>query len=201
MPLNHRRTPSSQSLQSEARKSPDLAAVRLSFSWLELHRALSADQYLQIANAFAADPRTLRCSKILLDPNHPALRAVCALRRRMVGYWKGITLPVAGLSDVRLLQQADVDTFIVQLASLHAELDDALSYLQACYEELQKQAKTQLGDFYQPSDYPQSLSALFGVSWDWPRMPLPGFHQHAPQGSIGDQPVPPAAQDDDEISW
>jgi hypothetical protein len=201
MSTNHRCSPTLESSCCNAPRPPELTAIRLSFSWFDLRRSVSADQYAQAAKTFAADPRALRFGKILLDPNHPALWAVYAMRRRILGYWKGITLPAPGFADVRFVRRADVDAFVVQMASLQAELDDALSYLDACYEDLQEQARTQLGDLYQPGDYPQSLPAHFGVAWNWPRMPMPGYLQQVSLGIVSDRHSPPAALGDDDVGW
>jgi hypothetical protein len=184
-----------------ATRKADLAAIRLVFSSFELRRSATADHYARAAKAFAANPQALQLGKILLDPGHPALWAVYAIRRRILGYWKGLTLPTAGSTDVRLLRQSDVDAFIVQMASLQAELDDALAYLGACYEDLQDRARTQLGDLYDPSDYPRSLSAHFGVCWDWPQMPMPGYLQRIALPIPDDVPAPPKPLGDDDISW
>ena len=129
MSMNHRSFPSFEPPRCGVHQPSELAAIRLSFSWFDLRRSVSADQYAHAAKTFAADPRALRFGKILLDPQHPALWAVYAMRRRILGYWKGITLPVPGFADVRLVHRADVDALVVQMASLQAELDDALSYL------------------------------------------------------------------------
>jgi hypothetical protein len=182
-------------------RKPELAAVRLVFSSFELRRSATADHYERAAKTFAANPRALQLGKILLDPGHPALWAVFAVRRRIMGYWKGITLPATGATDVRLLRRSDVDAFVVQMASLQAELDDALAFLGACYEELQEHARTQLGDLYEPSDYPRSLSPHFGVCWDWPQMPMPGYLQRIALPTPDDVPAPAEPLGDDDISW
>ena len=148
MSIDHRCFPQRQSGRS--RSSARVPVGRRSARVLVARAAagsLLAEHYTRAAKTFAASPQAFSLGKILLDPSHPALWAVFAMRRRILGYWKGVTLPAAGFSDVRFLPQADVDTFIIQMASLQAELDDAFSYLGACYEELQEQARGQLGDF------------------------------------------------------
>jgi hypothetical protein len=132
------------------------AAVRLSFTWLGMRRSLSADQTAQAADAFGAQRQYLSAGKKLLDTRHPAFQAVTAVRSRILGYWKGMSLPYPE-PGIRLIRQNRVDTF-----NEH-------------YAELRGAARERLGSLYDPGDYPPSLEGLFQVAWDFPSIEPPDY--------------------------
>ncbi len=89
------------------------APTKLSFRWLGVTRSLSGDQKQRAAGAFGAEQEYLRAGKKILDTNHPAYKAVTAIR-----------------SQARSLR------------------DDA---------------RQKLGDLFNPSDYPDTLTDLFAI--------------------------------------
>ena len=60
------------------------AAVRLSFTWLGTRKTLTPDQRAQAADTFGAEGQYLSAGKKLLDTQHPAFKAVTAVRNRMI---------------------------------------------------------------------------------------------------------------------
>src|SRR4029450_10468818 len=69
------------------------AAARVSFTWLGVRKSLSADQRQQAADGFGAEGQFLSAGKKLPDTRHPTYRAVTAVRGRVGGYWKAMSLP------------------------------------------------------------------------------------------------------------
>ena len=86
------------------------AAVRLSFTWPGVRKALSAEQKSRAAEAFDATGDYLSAGKKLLDTSHPAFKAVTAVKSQATGYWKGMTLPFPE-AGVRLIRQDRVEEF------------------------------------------------------------------------------------------
>jgi hypothetical protein len=200
----------SMKVQSRVRATPTAApkqpghpwaTVRVSLSWFGIHRASNDGERIQTAQLFGADYRSLNFTKRLLDPTHPALRVTQAMKRRILGYWRGMSLPLPGFADVRLIRQDDMDAFVVQMAGLKEEFEEAIENLEVCYGELQELAKLQLGGLYQAGDYPRSLQSRFDVSWDWPRVQVPGYLQGLPPGPFGGEPAPPASLSDTDVEW
>lgn len=151
-----------------------MAAARVSFTWLGVRKALSAEQTAQAAESFGASGQFLSAGKKLLETKHPAYRAVTAVRGRLLAYWKGVTLPYpeAGL---RLIRQDDIASFQVHMTTLRAELAEKVAQLEEHYHELQAAARRRLGSLYSASDYPTTLVGLFDVEWDFPAVEPPEY--------------------------
>jgi hypothetical protein len=149
-----------------------MAAVRVSLSWLGVRKTLTREQKAQAADTFGAESEFLSAGKKLLDTRHPAYKAVTSIRSRIVAYWKGITLPFPE-PGVRLIRQEDVEAFDLQLATLKAELEEAVGQLDAEYASLKSAARERLGRLYNAADYPDSLLGLFEVQWDYPSVEPP----------------------------
>jgi hypothetical protein len=152
----------------------ETAAVRLHVRWPGLQRTLSQPQKKTAAAPFAADEKALSAAKRTFDVTHPAFRAVTAVRTRAVAYWKAETLPFTE-PGVRLLPRGEVVGFEVRLTTFRQELDEAATALDARRGELLAVARRRLGELFDPNDYPERLSPLFGLSWDWPSVEPPDY--------------------------
>jgi hypothetical protein len=151
-----------------------MAAVRVSLSWLGVRKTLTREQKAQAADTFGAEIEFLSAGKKLLDTRHPAYKAVTSIRSRIVSYWKGITLPFPE-PGVRLIRQEDVEAFDLQLATLKAELEEAVGQLNEEYAGLKSAARERLGRLFNAADYPASLLGLFDVQWDYPSVEPPSY--------------------------
>ncbi|MGE3779076.1 MAG: hypothetical protein AB7F89_17960 [Pirellulaceae bacterium] len=153
-----------------------MAAVRVMFVWFGVRKTLTPEQKSQAADAFGAEGTFLSAGKKLLDTSHSAFKAVTAVRGRILNFWKGISLPYSEPA-MRLIRQDDVGTFQVQLSTLQAELAEAVQRLDEHYSELKTAARQRLGQLYNAGDYPNSLSGLFAVNWDFPSVEPPAYLQ------------------------
>jgi hypothetical protein len=151
-----------------------MAACRVQFTWWGVQRALTPDQKAQAAQAFDAEGQFLSAGKRLLDTKHTAFRAVTAIRTKITDYWKGLSLPFPE-PGVRLIKLESVEDFDRQMADYLAELDDAVANLDRHFDELKQAAAGRLGSLFNASDYPETLSGLFGVSWDFPAIDPPDY--------------------------
>jgi tetratricopeptide (TPR) repeat protein len=113
-------------------------------------------------------------AKKLLDTGHPAFKAVSAVRHRIVSLFKGMSLPYPE-PGVRLIRQEDIALFNVQMQTLKAELEEAVTQLDEQYAELRSAARRRLGSLYDAGDYPESLDGLFDVQWDFPAFEPPNY--------------------------
>jgi hypothetical protein len=150
------------------------AAVRVSFTWLGVRKSLSADQRQQAADGFGAEGQFLSAGKKLLDTRHAKYKAVTAVRGRVGGYWKSLSLPYPE-PGLRLIRQADVEPFAAQMRRFKEELDQAVVELDENYAELRDAARQRLGSLYDPADYPASLHGLFDVAWEFPSVEPPEY--------------------------
>ncbi len=116
----------------------------------------------------------LSAGKKLLDTRHPAFKAVSGVRGRVLSYWKGISLPYPE-PGIRLIRQDDIGGFNVQMTTLKAELEEAVSQLNEHYAELKSAARERLGRLFNSADYPESLDGLFAVDWDFPSVEPPEY--------------------------
>ena len=158
-----------------------MAAVRVSLSWFGVRKTLTPEQKAEAAEPFGAEARFLSAGKRLLDTSHPAYKAVTAIRNRVLSYWKGMSLPYPE-NGIRLIHQDKIDDFDAQMRALRAELVDAVETLDRHYSELKSAARQRLGSLFNPGDYPESLTGLFEVTWDFPSVePADYLRQLNPQ--------------------
>jgi hypothetical protein len=151
-----------------------MAGVRLSVTSFGVRKSLTREQKAQAADTFGAEGAYMSAAKKLLDTGHPAFKRVTAVKNQAVQYWRGITLPYPE-PGLRLIRQDDLAGFDVQLTSLRAELQEAVSQLDERYAELVAAAQRRLGSLFQPADYPQSLVGLFELSWEFPSVEPPAY--------------------------
>ena len=157
-----------------ARLRAEMAACRLSFTWLGVQKSLTPAQKARAAEAFDADGPFLSAGKKLLDTRHPAFRKVTAVRGQAEQFWRGLSLPFPE-PGVRLVRHDAVADFDARMTGYRAELDDAVAGLDRCFGELRAAAAERLGSLYNPSDYPETLLGLFGVAWDFPSVEPPEY--------------------------
>lgn len=153
------------------------AAVRVSFTWFGTRRTLSVEQKAQAADTFGAEGSFLSAGKKLLDTRHPAMKAVTAVRGRIVALWRAMSLPYPE-SGVRLIRQERIVEFDAKMVEFGGELVEAVAALDRHYHELKRAARRRLGSLYNEADYPDSLRNLFGVEWDYPSVEPPDYLQH-----------------------
>ncbi len=150
------------------------AAVRVQFTWWGVHRTLTAEQREQVGQGYEADARFLTAGKKLIDTRHEAFRRLTSLRTRIGQYWRGLTLPYVE-PGVRLIRQADIDSFVQTMTGFRHELAEAEAELNAVYEDIRADAQARLGRLYDPSDYPLEIRGLFGLDWDFPSVEPPSY--------------------------
>lgn len=151
-----------------------MGAVELSFTWLGTQRKLADSQTRQAADAFHADARNLRASKVLIDTKHPAYKAATAVRSQARAFLRGISLPYPQ-EGVRLIKFDDIERFEEQMQSFRDRLNDAVATLQEHYDAIKADARERLGELYNPTDYPNSLEGVFGLSWEYPSIEPPQY--------------------------
>jgi hypothetical protein len=153
-----------------------MAAVRLSFTALGVHKTLSPAQKSEAADTFGAADQFISAGKKLLDTRHPAFRAVTSVRTRIIQLWKGMSLPYPE-PGIRLIRIDQIELFNDQLTGLRQELAEVVTRLDERYAELKLAARNRLGRLFNADDYPPSLEGLFGVEWDFPSVEPPAYLQ------------------------
>ena len=116
----------------------------------------------------------MSAGKKLLDTRHPAFLEVTAIRNRMIGLWKAMSLPYPE-PGIRLIRHDRIDTFNQQMHALREELQYAVEKLERHYAQLRDAARQRLGSLYNAADYPDSLDGMFSVSWDFPNIEPPDY--------------------------
>ena len=151
-----------------------MAASRLSFNWFGTTKSLTDDQKASVAQSFGADQEVLSAGKKLLNTKHPTYKQVNSVKSRITSYWKGETLPFPQ-AGVRLIRHNSIERFNERLLSFEAELTHSVDELDGIYGQLKETARQRLGDLFNPSDYPATLTGLFGVTWDFPNVEVPEY--------------------------
>ena len=151
-----------------------MAASRVSFTWFGVRKALTPEQRARAAETFFADAPFLSAGKKLLETQHAAFRAVTAIRTRITDEWRSASLPFPE-PGVRLMRQDQIERFDGRMAASRIELDQAVVDLDRHYGELRQAAAQRLGSLYNPADYPETLTGLFAVAWDYPNIEPPDY--------------------------
>ena len=167
-------SPTATAAAGASRLRATMAAVRLSFMWFGTRRTLTSQQKAEAADTFGAEGSFLSAGKKLLDTSHPAYKAVTSVRGRIVAYWRGISLPYPE-PGIRLIRQSDISAFTVHLTTLKAELEEDVWRLDEHYAELKTTARERLGRLYSAEDYPERLTGLFGLEYDFPSVEPPEY--------------------------
>ena len=149
-----------------------MVPCRLRFSRFGSAKALAPDQKVQAAEHLGIGVQSLTAAKKLLDPRHPAFRALTAVRGQIHAYWRSMTLPFPE-PCVRLIRLEDVEAFNCQMVAYSAALREAAANLERHFEELKAEAARWLGALFDLSDYPATLLGVFAVHWDFPNLEPP----------------------------
>ena len=153
-----------------------MAAVRVSLSWFGTRKTLTAEQKQEAAEPFGANAQFLSAGKKLIDTNHPAYKAVTAIRGKVQSYWKSLSLPYPE-PGLRLIRQDRIDDFAAKMREFQDELAEAVETLDRRYAELKATARNRLGSLYNSADYPASLRGLFSIEFDFPSVEPPDYLQ------------------------
>lgn len=153
-----------------------MAAVRVSFTWFGTRKSLSPEQKARAAESFGAEGQFLTAAKKLIDTDHPAFKAVTAVRGRIGNYWKGVSLPFPE-PGLRLIRRQDIPGFDGQMEAFRTELEETVATLDEHYGELRQAARNRLGSLFNLSDYPLSLRGLFSIAWEYPNVDVPDYLQ------------------------
>jgi hypothetical protein len=151
-----------------------MAAVRVSLKWLGTRKTLTPEQKSQAADAFGAEGAFLSAGKKLIDTAHPAFKTVTAVRGKILGLWKALSLPYPE-PGVRLIRQDRIDDFNARMQELQEVLQEAVLRLDEHYAVLKSASRQRLGRLYNAADYPESLRGLFAVQWDFPSVEPPDY--------------------------
>ena len=151
-----------------------MAAMRVSFTWFGVRKALSDEQKARAADAFGAEGDFLSAGKKLLDTRDPAFRAVSSIRHRTIAFFKSRSLPFPE-PGIRLIRQDDLDVIHAEMNRCQRDLVDAVSALDERFESLKSAAQEQLGRLFSVSDYPESLVGLFDMTWEFPSVEPPDY--------------------------
>lgn len=150
------------------------AAVRLHRSRFGARKAIDKKQKERAAGLFYAEGDMLSASKKLLDTKDKSYCAVTGILSRATELWKSYTVPYPE-PGIRLIRRDRVEGFSNAMVGLNAELDQAVAALSENYHELRRRAQNQLGDLFNISDYPSSISDEFSLTWDFPSVDPPAY--------------------------
>jgi hypothetical protein len=76
---------------------------------------------------------------------------------------------------MRLIRQADIESFVHTMQGFQQELTEAERDLGDVYEQVKADAQRRLGRLYDPADYPSELRGLFTLDFDFPSVEPPSY--------------------------
>jgi len=167
-------SPSSTEVGFAQRLREKTIAVRIHHEKLGVRKSLTKEQRESAAQPFHATAKSLNISKRLLNTRHPAFSRVSSIRRNATDYWKSVTVPYPE-PGVRLLRRDRLESFVLQLQSYRNALTKRATELQEVYGELRNQAREDLGELFNPADYPTQIDDEFDLSWDFPSIEPPAY--------------------------
>jgi hypothetical protein len=167
-------SPTATTTTAAQRLRTTMAAVRVSFTWFGVCKSLTPEQRATAAEAFDAEGQFLSATKKLVDTKDPAYRAVTAVRGKIAAYWKSQSLPFPE-AGIRLIKQSEAEAFARQMDEYQVELADAVAELDRHFGQLKRAARQRLGSLYNAADYPESLTGLFAVTYDFPSVEPPDY--------------------------
>lgn len=150
------------------------AAVRIRHRKLGTRKALTVSQRNAVAEVFHADTGVLSASKRLLNTKHEAFRQVLAVRRSATEYWRQSTAayPEPG---IRLIRRDRIEAFNTQMVAFKADLGERVKALEEAYAELRVAAAENLGELFNSTDYPATLTDEFDLAWEYPTIEPPAY--------------------------
>jgi hypothetical protein len=167
--------PRNSSVQSPATNlRANMAAVRVSFTWLGTRKSLTPDQRAEAAQPFDAHGEYVSAGKKLLDTRHPAFKVVTSIKTKIASVWKSMSLPFPE-PGVRLIRRDKIEEFVGLMEEYRNQLAEAVANLDDHYGELKSAASERLGRLFNSGDYPVTLVGLFDVGWDFPSVEPPDY--------------------------
>jgi hypothetical protein len=152
----------------------EFTPTKLSFTKFGCKRAVKEENRKTMAKAVDADPDNVSAAKKLLDTSHPAYKAVTRIFSQCRAYWKTITVPFPQ-DGVRLVKLEVLGQFNDDMARFRQQLDQAAAALDEVYYSMRAAARHSLGDLFDESDYPMSLSGAFEINWEYPSIDPPEY--------------------------
>lgn len=149
------------------------APVKVSFTWFGSRKAISDQHKEEIAERYGAAAKRISASKKLLE-KHPALKELARIKGEIVRYWKNNTLPFPE-DGIRLLRKERLAEFRYQMQVYRDDLVEAVRNLDDARYDIMEIARQELGELYDPEDYPVSFAGRFTVETSYPNISLPNY--------------------------
>lgn len=152
----------------------ETVGIRFSKRRMGLNKAYSKEQKMRAAEVFGAASSATYGGKKLIDSSHPKWKAVSAVIHRAESFWVGMTLDYPD-TGVRLCNKNRIDYFEEKMAEFRAELEEKVRELDDAYEELLDQAREDLAELFNRSDYPMQLIGEFAIHHEYPSLAPPNY--------------------------
>lgn len=131
----------------------------LNMTWLGVSRQCSDAEKLVIIKdktVAGTDLKMLKISKSLIDTKHKAYKALSKARSRVRGHWSASTMPWVR-PGIRVLKKSNYCTFQEEFAKRIAAFEQARADFCAAWDDVVEDAKSRLGELFEPNLYPASL--------------------------------------------
>lgn len=149
-------------------------AVRLKQEKFGTNKRLTAEQIRRAADEFNTESSYLRATKKLLDTKDEAYQDVTSQLCLAKMVWRMMTVPYPE-PGIRLIRKDKIPEFREKLDKIKEDLTAAVAALDAKYADLREKAREQLGELFNPADYPESLQGQFRIEFDWPSVEPPDY--------------------------
>jgi len=130
-------------------------------------KTLTKEQKEKAAKVFGASGKRIAASKTLIDTANKKYSAVTAIFTQITKEWEDHTLPYPE-DGIRLMKREHVAEWDAKVSQYQDRLDRAVATLNDSYASVKSEARDELEDLFNLSDYPSSLEGLFSITVEYP---------------------------------
>lgn len=166
----------------------ECVGCRVSFNWYRTSKQVDDATKKEMAAAADTNAEGFSASKRLMDSKHPVIKKANELQRRIDGFWRSQTIPLAAFAGgkgrpepgVRLLNIAKADEFNSQMTAFKAEVQVVSNELNVALPDIQEMDRARLKGMFNENDYPAHIA--LDLTWGFVSVEVPkAMEQLAPE--------------------
>lgn len=151
-----------------------MVASKITIHWVGASKVMGRGIRETMASAVEAEESSITASKRLYNSRIECIREINALKSKIREFWLEMSLPYVE-PGIRLIKADEVEEFNHRMGVWAGLLKTAAERVQEMREVIIQDAKERLGKAFDPSNYPQDLSASFGLEWCLPEIAPPEY--------------------------
>lgn len=147
--------------------------IKLSFTWFGQTKAISDEHKERMAQAVSAKSKSIGGHKKLFE-KHEKMKALTSVKGAIKRLFENYTLPFPE-DGIRLIRRDRLTEFRTQYDVLKQDLWEATQDLDTVHDEIIEISRQELGELFNPSDYPASFLGRFEAEITFPNVKAPDY--------------------------